>query len=210
MALIHVASGFTNKIMHNSVFKIFIAFATVLLTFTGCIGDKNVTSSAGDDLSDVRKYVKVYTGDTDDDHFMFYYDLYNKSGTLVKHECTNMQEPKAEMASPDIVKVSVQSGTGASTKWTYYYDLSKNIFSPVYYYVLAEKGDTVVYFDGQQIVVTSMFDEKKLLKRVTLKNELAKCESPIETVAFIGDENKISVTYFSGESYKTITEIIDL
>ena len=121
-----------------------------------------------------------------------------------------MQEPEAEMASPDIVKVSVQSGTGASTKWTYYYDLSKNIFSPVYYYVLAEKGDTVVYFDGQQIVVTNMFDEKKLLKRVALKNKLAKCESPIETVAFIGDENKISVTYFSGESYKTITEIIDL
>lgn len=43
MALIHVTSGFTNKIMHNSVFKILIAFAAVLLTFTGCIGDENGT-----------------------------------------------------------------------------------------------------------------------------------------------------------------------
>lgn len=155
-----------------------------------------------------ERYVKIYTGETQEDHFYYYYDLFDKSGALVDHKCTYMDEPDASMPSDDIIKISVQAGTGLSTRWTYYYDLSSNMFSPTFYHVLAEKENMVAFYNGKKIVVTDMFDEGKIIKEIDLKQAVSDITDPIESVTFSDDLSQIYVTYLSGTELETISETV--
>lgn len=202
------------------MFKRFVLFIIVVVFLAGCseksdnssvlVGSDKVVSNDSANFENSEKYFKIYTGNTSEDHFSFYYDLYDKQGKKVKHECTYMNEPDIEMLTKNIIKVSVQSGTGLSTRWTYYYDLDKNKFSKTFYYVLGEKESYVASFDGKNIIISDIFEENRALKEIHLKEKLVNSTDPIESVAFSDDLSEINVTYFSSEKSEKISEKISL
>lgn len=192
----------------------------LLLLLVGCseksdkssvlVDSDKVTSNDSANFENSEKYFKIYTGSTSEDHFSFYYDLYGKQGEKVKHECTYMNEPDIEMLTKYIIKVSVQSGTGLSTRRTYYYDLDKNKFSKTFYYVLGEKESYVAFFDGKKIIISDMFEENRALKEIQLKEKLVNSTDPVESVVFSDDLSEINVTYFSSDKSEKINEKISL
>lgn len=201
----------------KSILKTFAVFVIILCLLTGCSkpsdndlsNDKNYTTNAND-IQNADQYVKIYTGDTSEDHFFFYYDLYDKRGNLIKHDCTYMNEPDVTMLSKDIIRISVQTGTGLSTRWTYYYDLNSDKISQIFYNVLAEKENYVAFFRDKKVIISDMFDEKIFTKEIQLKHDLSNCSDPIENVTFSDDLSEINVTYLSGAKFKEIKEIIPL
>ncbi len=200
--------------------KKILVLMLLLLLLVGCseksdkssvlVDSDKVTSNDSANFENSEKYFKIYTGNTSEDHFSFYYDLYGKQGEKVKHECTYMNEPDIEMLTKYIIKVSVQSGTGLSTRRTYYYDLDKNKFSKTFYYVLGEKESYVAFFDGKKIIISDMFEENRALKEIQLKEKLVNSTDPVESVVFSDDLSEIDVTYFSSDKSEKISEKISL
>ena len=216
MVLIQDISDFSNnKKMHIKVFELFIVLSIILIITSGCAKEdnKNIsikselsTSDQIENLQNADQYVKVYTGNTSEDRYSFYYDLYDKKGNLVKHDCTYMDEPEYSMVSDDIVKISVQTGTGLSAKWTIYYDLSSGRLSRAFYHVLAEKDNIIAFFDGRNIAITDVFDEDSYKELFELKYDLSDSTDPIKSVVFSDDFTQIIVTYFSGADFNEIKE----
>ena len=159
---------------------------------------------------DETNYAKIYTGNNAEDHFYFYYDLFDKSGNLIKHECTYMNEPEISMISDDVLKISVQAGTGIEALQTYYYNLSTNEFSPVYCYVLCEKDSTVAYYSEKKIIVTEIFNSESLIKEIVPEKELSDIAEPVVSASFSDDLSKIEITYLFGTESKKITETFSL
>ena len=62
----------------------------LLLLLVGCseksdkssvlVDSDKVTSNDSANFENSEKYFKIYTGNTSEDHFSFYYDLYDKQG----------------------------------------------------------------------------------------------------------------------------------
>lgn len=159
---------------------------------------------------DDKHYYKIYTGESVEDRWYYYYDLFDEFGNIIKHECTFMDEPNISLISDSIVKVSVQSGTGRSTQWTYYYNVKDSLFSPVFYYTLNERANLVAYFDGQKIIIRDVFDDKKYYKEIELQKDLSKTTDPIENAIFSTDLKQITVFYVSGPDFQQTSEIINL
>lgn len=155
-----------------------------------------------------NEYFKIYTGNTQEDHFYYYYDIFDLSGNIIKHECTYTSEPKIREVDKYVLRISAQAGTGRSTEWTYYYNIEKNVISPAYYYVLCEGSGLTAYFDSEKIIVSGMFDKEDYYKEITLGQALSNSTDPIISAEFSDDASSMTVTYLSGDNYHEITETV--
>lgn len=208
MGLILGISGFTSKKILSYIVALSMAFL-----LTGCQKKiPNDVSSIESNLnpkSDIivkNDYYKIYCGATEETRFFYYYDLFDMDGNLIKSECTYMNEPTISECSNNIIKISAQAGTGLSTKWSYYYNISSNLFSQIFYHVLAEKETVIAYFDGEQIVICNMFDVESFYKEIKLNNEISNSTDPIEEVVFSDNLDSVTVVYMSGNNFERTTE----
>ena len=156
-----------------------------------------------------NEHFKIYSGSTQEDHFFFYYDIFDLSGEVIKHVCTYRSQPEITEVGKHILKISVQAGTSRLTRNTYYYDTEKNVFSPVYCYVLCETEELTAYFQINKIIVRGIFDDE-YYEEIELEKELSVSTEPILNAAFFDNSSSITVTYFSGDNYDRITETVDI
>ncbi len=217
MVLMHGISDFINKGI------CLMAVCLITIVFNGCSDgsdinqdiktndilntetDSNVTKNISE-----NEYYKIYTGQNEDDRYLFYYDLYNKDKDLIKSECTYMNQPDIILLDNSIIKISVQNGTGLDTQWTYYYDINTEMFSPIYYHVLEESQRYVSYFENSKVIVCDMFSEGLYKKEIHLTNELSATTEPIKNVYFSEDMKTIEITYYTKNDFNEITEIVEL
>lgn len=177
-----------------------VKFTAMVIVLLVCVGMFGCTKREG---FDEPLYYKIYNGEEETDRWNFYYDLYDSSGNLVKHDCTYMEQPDIQNVSNEILRVSVQAGTGLETRWTYYYDTRNNVFSPTYYYVLNEKDNFVAYYEAGNVIVCSMFEEN-YVKRINIPTELKNIENPVDEVYFSEDLKSLQIIYVDGSS-ETVT-----
>lgn len=155
-------------------------------------------------------YYRIYQGSAQEDSTYYYYDLLDEDGEVVCHECTYFAEPEISEVSEQLIRVSAQPGEERGTGWTYFYDRSKNDFSKTYYYMLDQKDHTIAYFDGEQIVVSDLFDGRVADKRIVLDWKLAGGAESVKRAEFSSDLSYMRVTYIEGKEHKTVNEIVDL
>jgi hypothetical protein len=68
------------------------------------------------------------------------------------------------MVNDYIIKISVQTGTGAETAWSIYYNLKADSLSRTFYGVYDEYNELVAYVDytdSWKVVVRNIFDKQK-------------------------------------------------
>jgi len=156
------------------------------------------------------KYYRIYEGDNNYSLHM----IFDKNGNVVKAE-KYKRTPNIVVLNDKIIRVSLQAGTGIETRWTYYYDIEKDIFSDVFYGVFQQYDSRIVYTAGYRadskpcIVVRDIFDNTDLQ---TFENfdRIPEAVVPLFIEAeFIDDGHKISVTYLN-ESYEKITIVFEL
>lgn len=180
------------------------------ITVSGCMRDDAAENKKIPNESSDNELFRIYTGDTEEDHFNYYYDIFDLSGNVIKHECTYMEEPEITVVDGNILKISVQAGTGKSTVCTYYCDVENNTVSPTYYYVLCESAELVAYFNEGKVIVSGMFDNEEYYKEIRPGKELAASADPIVSAEFSDDLSSITVTYLHGDNSDEITETVSL
>lgn len=201
MVLIRSILDFLNK--KNFLLMMSFFFLIGVMGLTGCMENQKKDSIVALDKTGenaTSEYYRIYNGNTEEDRYFSYYEIYNKNGGTVKKECTYMVVPEILSLEENILKITVQGGTGASTKETYYYHIEQNIFSPKYQNVLTEMENLVAYFDGEKIIVCDMYYPSKFCKEF-LQGKLSHAIDPIKQVEFSEELETITVVYYtqSGE-----------
>ena len=139
----------------------------------------------------------------------FFCQIFDKSGNILLSYDNLPKEPEVHEITSNIMSVSLQSGTGLSTKWVKFCDINRGIVSETFMYVLAAHNDLVIYADRIDdkpcIVVENMFDRNVFYKVFRLKNV-----SPVAADFILDYElnetGSLTITYPVGSDYaeKTI------
>lgn len=169
-----------------------------------------VLNEKSNELPIEQPYYRIYQGSTMEDHFYYYYDLFDADGNQVDHTCTYMAEPQISEVSDHVLRISAQAGTGRGCIWFYYYDVNENRSSVPHDYPLAQKAPLVAYFDGKHVIVSDMFDPESYYKEIVLDNEFSNSIEPVLDAEFSEDLSHLIVLYESGEEYREVREIVDL
>ncbi len=93
--------------------------------------EEHIESSVNGDYLQIieeSNYFKIYQGDD----YLYYYDLYDTDHKIVKTDCTFVKPVDISMLTDNVVAISLQTGTGIESRWTYYYDAEIVRFSDVF------------------------------------------------------------------------------
>ena len=149
---------------------------------------------------------------TENEDFTFDYVIKDKNDNVLLFEERISREPEINVINENLLSVSVQAGTGLSTRWTIYCDVSKRTVSDAYCSVLGEYEENVVYVNYDngtyRIVIQNIFN-RKLFYKETVLEDASLAADPV--VSFeIGDNDMAKVVYLKGEDYLETEIMIDL
>lgn len=171
--------------------------------YTSSYEEHIVSSVNGDYLQIIEEsnYFKIYQGDD----YLYYYDLYDTDHKIVKTDCTFVKPVDISMLTDNVVAISLQTGTGIESRWTYYYDAEIVRFSDVFYSVLDAKSSMVVFATDKALTIQDIFDKEMYSKQVEFSDQLAQTESPFVSVKFANDMKNLIVQYESAGELKTVS-----
>ena len=149
---------------------------------------------------------------TDNEDYTYDYVVKEKNNNILISEERMSREPEINIINENLLSVSVQAGTGLSTRWTIYCDVSKGTVSGAYCSVLGEYEENVVYVNydnGTYCIVIQNIFNRKLFYRETVLEDASLAADPV--VSFeIGDNDMAKVVYLKGEDYLETEIMIDL
>ena len=140
----------------------------------------------------------------------FYCIFYDEFGGIVKKEGPMLKAPKITCVDGDFLKMTVQAGPELSTQSGCYFDTATKKCSEWFQYILDESNGLVACATEKQVIVRDIFDGNGYYKEISdFKCIFSIMVDPIIGCEFIGD-NRIEITYMSGENYQEITEVFEL
>lgn len=150
------------------------------------------------------KYYKIIQGD----NHKYYYYLFDENHDIVDEGGFEGRYPKISLIGDNIIKVSLQTGTGIDTSWSYYYNFKKDSLSRVFYGVYDEHDELIVYVDNnKKIIVRNMFDKQKYYNEFNdFKDKITDVASQIENIEFLDNGTRIKVTYLSNNDQHEVNE----
>lgn len=195
--------------------KHFCLLLCILFCFlSACSSTKNSTGFVisqfeSKEIIDSGDYYCIYEGDSNSIN----YEIYNSDGEIVLAGTTD-KPLIIDMLNNHIVDIGIGLGTGISIHK--YYDVSKNLFSEDYLYVLANSNELIAYidvpdkqsFEKRRLVVRNLFDKSSFYKEFQL--EFSNVDTPIIYAEFSEDSKLLSITYLSGEEQVQISEVLTL
>ncbi len=167
------------------------------------------SSEAGNVLQETDLYKLIHNPDDS----TYTYLIYDKNGNVVKKESGLSKEPYLSVTDNNLVKFTLQSGTGIGTLNGYYYDVDNNRFSDVITGILDESNGMVACGDWQKVTVRDIFDKDGYcLEIAEFENPLSSVSEsisdPIISAVFSDDGKSITVTYYSGETAEKAEDVI--
>lgn len=140
---------------------------------------------------------------------LFYYRIFNQAHDIVKSDGPVSRQPHIDLVSDDLLRFTVQSGTGIATQWGFFYHIKRNEFSPIFHCIYDQSDVAVAYRENSSIIIQDIFGEHRF-EISSFQKPLAELADPILSVEFIEDGTKIQVNYLSGRNLLEITDVIDL
>lgn len=141
----------------------------------------------------------------------YFYEILDGNGNIVKTDGSYTKEPHISMLNDTTVKVSYQTGTGLSTRWTFYYDTVSGEFSPEYYSVFGESDCNVIYRSGSSIIVSDIFDKTKCYIEISkFKHPISEAADPFINAEIDESGSMIKITYLTGDNFVEVTEYFDI
>lgn len=142
----------------------------------------------------------------------FNYSLFDNAGNVVKSESNLTTPPEIIHTENDVIRITMQAGTGTGTQWGFYYNQKNNTISGTFQCIFDEKNGIVVHATTDKIIIESIFKNGDIYYK-----EIDNFQKPFSKVAFpfVGAEfsengHEISVSYYSGPDYEEATEIFTL
>ena len=150
---------------------------------------------------------KLYTI-TDNDDFTYDYVIKDKDDNVLISDKGILRQPKVNIIDEEVLSISVQTGTGISTRWTIYCDVNGGVVSNTYYYVLGEYAENVVFVNYENgrhsVIIQDIFNRGKYLKEVVL-DDVSETVDPV--IDFVKFDDKIKIVYLKGNNFSK-TELI--
>ncbi len=157
-------------------------------------------------IVDENEYFKIMLSDN-----LYYCEIYDENNNIVKSDGPFNKLPKISISDDNLVKLTVQAGTGISTQWGYYYDIKKDCFSRIFYSIFDEYNDRMIFRDKNKIIVRDIFDKTEYYYEIdSFKNSLSQSSEPFRKVLFVNDGESIEITYLTGNDYHEVTEVFNL
>lgn len=145
--------------------------------------------------------VESYNGK---DAVLYKYTIYNNQGKKVYEDDDLSKEPVIEELDNEIISIVTSAGTGLCM--VQYYDKFNDRVSDIFTNPLDLKGEKVIFFNKNKLVVQNIFNKLNYYKEIKLNTtDTADPNNAIKSAEFI-DDNQIRVIYFSGTDYKEVTE----
>ena len=143
---------------------------------------------------------------------LYYYALFDKTGNIVKSESNLTRQPKIICIENNVVRITIQAGTGIETQWGFYYDQENNTISAIYQCIFDEKNGIVAHATMDKIIVESIFknDDFYYKEINTFQKPFSDVAFPFVDAEFSENGNIIYVSYHSGSDYEETTEAFTL
>lgn len=138
------------------------------------------------------------------DGFTYSYRVVDVNGDLLFENKDYHREPKITVVAPTVYGLVTQTGTGLSTNWAVFCDVVNSKTSEYFQYVLAAKGEYVIYVDlidsEPVIIVQNIFDKGLYYKEYSLEDPSPVAADIVTGCRFDSDGNAIA-TYYTGNDY---------
>lgn len=159
-----------------------------LILLFGCGRDYNI-----DEL-----YMVEYNGD-----YTYNYVVKDINDNVLLSDEGISREPKVKVINEKLLSVSVQTGTGISTRWTIYCDVFNARISDTYYSVLGEYRENVVFVNHDNgdysVVIQDIFNKEEYYKEIILE-DASKVTDPIVDFEKL-DDDKVKIVYLKGDNF---------
>ncbi len=178
-----------------------ILFALLLSTFTSC-GNNEITYN----INDLYKVERI-------ENFLYQYTVTHKDGNILVTDKTNIQ-PYINIIDDKVLSVSIQYGTGLSTRDTTYYNVDTGDISETYTYILGEYDNKTIDVDfdsttdTHKIIVRDIFDKNLYYKETVLPDAEVAADCVVEWE--ITDDGIANITYLKSKDYIKTNISIDL
>lgn len=142
-----------------------------------------------------------------------YYIIYDYGGNIKKYDGPFKNSiPHINMINDDLLKFTMQSGTGIATQWGFYYNIKEDRLSENFQSIYDENNGRVVFRESfEKIVVSDIFDKTLYYKEfASYKYPLSSVADPIISVHFIDDGTKFEVNYLTGDENSIVKEVFTL
>ena len=122
------------------------------------------------------------------------------------------RQPKIIYIENDVVRITIQAGTGIGTQWGFYYDQENNIISTIYQCIFDEKNGIVAHATMDKIIVESIFknDDSYYKEINSFQKPFSNVAFPFVDAEFSENGDIIYVSYHSGPNYEETTEAFTL
>ncbi len=141
---------------------------------------------------------------------LFYYYLIDREGNIVHSDGPFSHQPQIQPISDVMLKIVHQSGTGLGTNWGFFYNIEKSTYSDIFHYILNQNDELVILGEKDKIVVKDIFGDLNFYQEFSsFEYTLSNVVSPFISSKFI-ENNKIEITYISGEDYEIKKEVFDI
>jgi len=148
---------------------------------------------------------------TDNGNFTYDYVIKDRHDNILISDKDVSRKPKVNVINEDLLSISVQTGTGISTRWTIYCDVNSGNVSDTYYSVLGEYEENVVfanYDNGRHsVIIQDIFNKCDYLKEVVLEDVSETVDPIIDYVKF---DDKIKIVYLKGDNFLETELIIEM
>lgn len=168
----------------------------LVLILSGCDGNY-----------DINQLYKI----TDNGNFTYDYVIKDRYDNILISDKNVSRKPKVNVINEDLLSISVQTGTGISTRWTIYCDVNSGNVSDTYYSVLGEYEENVVfanYDNGRHsVIIQDIFNKGEYLKEVVLEDASETTDPVVDYVKF---DDKIKIIYLKGNNFSETELIIEM
>ena len=167
---------------------------------------EKTTDVTVDEIVEESDYHQIIRSD-----LVYYCYFYNNDHEVIKEEGPLGKLPTVTIVGENLLRFTLQAGTGISTRRGYYYDTANMVFSEVFTGIFDECNGKVACVGMNKVVVSDIFDRSKYLKEFSnFTFPFSPSATPITNIEFSEDCSSIKITYLTGEDYQEVTETFSL
>lgn len=190
--------------------RMFLLTLLISILFSACAGNTNNSQAKFADADSTRPIVIMDNqyGTILFSEGQYNYTVYGKNQKVIE-QGTSTKSPEITLLDNNILKFSLQTGTGKSTQWGFYYDIHNDIKSDTMTCVYDEYENKVAYGEKNKIVIRDIFDNSPAgyyFEISSFSPPLSDIVEPILNATFLRDGDEIEVIYFSGDDSNEITQ----
>lgn len=186
--------------MKKAVIPVILITAAAVLG--ACAQTENEPSTGVESKSDIPYVSEIYS------NFLYHTQIKAHDGRILENFETRIN-PEIIKVSDSVTAVSIQFGSGLSTRKTYVYDLESGE-KEEYTAALTIFNDNIVYCDSTSVTIKKLFDSNE--KTVS---DFDYPVSKINEIPFFDaqtdiENGRLTVSYYSGPSFEKKSQMIDI